>query len=77
MDNLKKPLVLLCMLYAVNVLASDGWQPIAEVSSVQALPQGVEITAGQARVRIVAIAPNVIACATRPTGSFGPIIPLL
>src|SRR6266496_1220176 len=72
MDNLKKLFVLSCVLYAVNVVASDGWRPIAEVTSVQVLPQGVELTSGQARVRITAIAPNVVRLRYAPNGEFGP-----
>src|SRR5690242_18350863 len=72
MSNLKKVSILCCVLYAANLLASDGWQPIADLSSVQTLPQGVELSAGQAGVRVVAIAPNVIRLRYAPKGEFRP-----
>jgi alpha-glucosidase len=72
MRNFKNLFLLWCLLYAVNSVASDGWQPIAAVSSVHTLPQGLELTAGQARVRIVAVAPHVIRLRYAPNGAFPP-----
>jgi alpha-glucosidase len=72
MHKLNLLFALSCLLCSGNLVASDGWQPIAEVSSVQTLPEGVELAAGQARVRVIAIAPNVIRLRYAPHGEFSP-----
>lgn len=70
MNHLKPTFVLCCFLYAGEVFANDGWQPISDVSSVQVLPQGVELGAGRARVRVTAIAPDTIRLRYAPSGQF-------
>src|SRR5260221_10398677 len=72
MGNLRTLFALFCLLCSVNLAASDGWQPIAEVSSVKSLPQGVELAAGRARLRVTAIAPNVVRVHYEPQGEFPP-----
>ena len=42
-----------------------------EVSSVSVLPEGAELTAGAARVRVMALSPNVVRVRYAPQGAFG------
>ena len=67
---------LMGMLLAVPVLhAADeatGWQHIGAVTHVGAVPDGVEVQAGRARVRIQAINDSVIRVRLAPDGSFPP-----
>jgi alpha-glucosidase len=67
---------LMGMLLAVPVLhAADeatGWQHIGAVTHVGAMPDGVEVQAGRARVRIQAINDSVIRVRLAPEGSFPP-----
>src|SRR5215831_15084431 len=70
MSHLKTLFALSCVLCSGNLLASDGWRAIADVSSVQVLSQGVELAAGQARVRVTAVAPNAIRLRYASSGQF-------
>ncbi len=63
------------LLAAPVVHASDstsGWQHIGTVTRMKALPNGVEVQAGRARVRIVAISDSVIRVRLAPDGTFQP-----
>lgn len=53
-------------------LASGTWQSLGHVTSVKELPQGVELSAGKARVRVEAITPNIIRVHYSPQGNFPP-----
>jgi alpha-glucosidase len=70
MSHLKTLFVLSCFLYSGDLLATDGWQAITDVSGMQIIPQGVEVAAGQARVRVTAVAPNTIRLHYAPGGQF-------
>jgi len=72
MSHLKALFLLSCFLYSGDLLATDGWQAISDVSAVQVLAQGVEVAAGQARVRVTAVAPNAIRLRYAPGGQFPP-----
>src|SRR5262245_18116461 len=67
---------LLSTLLAVPALhAADvatGWQHIGAVTEVKAAPDGIEIQAGRARVRVLAIHDSVIRVRLAPEGSFPP-----
>ncbi|HET8825974.1 MAG TPA: alpha-glucosidase, partial [Terriglobales bacterium] len=70
MHKLKTVLVLLCLFFPLELVGSDGWRPVADVSNVQSIPQGVELTAGTAHVRVTAISPNVIRLRYAAKGEF-------
>ena len=70
MSHLKTLFVLSLLFCSGDLLASDGWKAISDVSSVQVLSQGVEVAAGEARVRVTAVAPNVIRLRYAPSGQF-------
>ena len=70
MSDLKTLLVLSCLFYPGDIVGSDSWQAISNVSSVQVLAQGVEVAAGQARVRVTAVAPNAVRLRYAPSGQF-------
>src|SRR5262245_51992556 len=67
---------LLGMLLAVPALhAADvatGWQHIGALTHVGTVPGGVEVEAGRARVRVLAISDSVIRVRLSPDGSFPP-----
>lgn len=50
--------------------AASGWQNIGTVTRVEAMPNGVELEAGQARVRVVAVGESVIRVRLAPDGNF-------
>src|SRR5581483_12090365 len=60
------------LLCSMRLMGNDGWQPIADVSKVRQIPQGVELAAGDARVRISAISPNLIRLRYAVKGEFPP-----
>ena len=51
------------------VLAS-GWQPLGNVSKVAVLSDGVELTAGSSKVRVVALSSNIVRVRYAPQGTF-------
>ena len=64
---------IVCSLLALPALAATGgWQSLGNVSAVEALPQGAELRAGAARVRVLAQSPNVVRVRYAPKGSFPP-----
>jgi alpha-glucosidase len=64
---------IVCSLLALPALAAiGGWQSLGNVSAVEALPQGAELRAGAARVRVLAQSPNVVRVRYAPKGSFPP-----
>jgi alpha-glucosidase len=69
--NILRSTVLACVLFiAPLMVASDGWLPLGDVSSVHESPQGVELTVGQAHVRITSLSPNIVRLRYTPQGSF-------
>src|SRR5439155_27254449 len=62
-----------CLLLAFPALTATGrWQSLGNVSAVEALPQGAELRAGAARVRVLGQSPNVVRVRYAPKGSFPP-----
>jgi alpha-glucosidase len=61
--------ILLCGVTAGNAAAA-GWQHIGDVQRVEKLPDGVELTAGSAKVRITAFRDGVIRVRLAPQGTF-------
>jgi alpha-glucosidase len=50
--------------------AHAQWQALGNVTSVQELPSGIEVTAGAAHVRVVALSANVVRLRYAPQGTF-------
>lgn len=50
--------------------AESSWKPVGAATVGRALPDGAEITAGPARIRISVLAPNVVRFRYAPQGSF-------
>ena len=61
--------LLLCAISASSA-AATGWQHILDVQHVEKLKDGVELTAGSAKVRITAFRDGVIRVRLAPQGSF-------
>ena len=53
-------------------LWAAGWEPVGNVSRMDVLPNGVEITAGVARVQVTALSPNLVRVHYAPQGQFPP-----
>src|SRR5215469_16033742 len=70
MKTLKSTVVLCALFYAHLLLASDGWVELGNVSAVREVPQGLELNAGRGRVRITALAPNILRLRYTPQGDF-------
>jgi alpha-glucosidase len=49
---------------------AQGWHHIGQVQTVANLPDGIELTAGQAKVRITAFRENIIRVRVAPKGTF-------
>src|ERR1700758_553610 len=62
--------VFLLVSFCNAALAQSGWQPIGNVTGVKALPTGVELAAGKAGLRVLALTPTVIRLLYTPDGKF-------
>lgn len=54
------------------LLCSAQWAPIGNVTGMQSIPNGIELQAGAARVRVTAVGPSTIRVRYAPDGSFPP-----
>jgi alpha-glucosidase len=54
------------------LLASPGWHNLGNVSAVKSIPQGVELSAGAGRVRIVMLSADVVRLRYTPQSAFPP-----
>jgi alpha-glucosidase len=70
MRMVKALLVVAGLVACAPLQALPGWQSLGNVSGVVVLPQGVELQAGAARVRVVAVSSNVVRVRYAPQGSF-------
>ena len=71
--RISKTVLFACLVFsAPSLLAAAGWHTLGNVSNVQVLPNGVEVTAGSAKVRVVALSPNVVRFHCAPDGKFPP-----
>ena len=70
MRTARDVLVYCLLLCPTALLAADGWHSLGNVSGVKLIPQGVELTAGTSRVRIVALSPNVLRVRYSRPGEF-------
>src|ERR1700752_3127336 len=57
-------------LLAPLALFAQGWQHIGSVQKVEKLPDGVELTAGKAKVRVTAFREGVFRVRVAPSGAF-------
>ena len=62
--------VALCALTAPVALFAQGWQHIASVQKVERLPDGVELTAGKAKVRVTIFRDGIFRVRAAQTGTF-------
>jgi len=63
--------VLVCAtLGAVSGIAAQGWQHIGDVSKVEKLADGMELTAGAAKVRVTAVGDGIFRVRVAPNGTF-------
>jgi alpha-glucosidase len=62
--------VLFLILSSHAAVADTGWQNLADISAAKVLPQGVEVEAGVARVRVTALSSNVVRVRYAPRGVF-------
>jgi alpha-glucosidase len=60
----------LCALMAPVALFAQGWQHIGSVQKVEKLPDGVELTAGKAKVRVTVFRDGVFRVRVAQTGAF-------
>ncbi len=65
----KLSLSFVCLLLFLTSLQAQ-WRPLGDVTAVQNQEKGVELSAGTARVRVTALAPNVVRVRYAPQGSF-------
>ena len=64
------PVLLIVLCLAATPAAAAQWQYIEDVSRVRALPNGVELQAGSAKIRIVALSDSVVRVRLAPAGAF-------
>jgi len=60
----------LAALLSPALLFAQGWQHIGNVQKVEKLPDGVELTAGKAKVRVTAFRDGIFRVRVAPTGTF-------
>jgi alpha-glucosidase len=60
------------VLSACVAFGQAQWRPLGDVTAVETLPNGVELRAGAAHVRVTVLAPTVVRLRYSPQGSFGP-----
>ena len=66
-----KFMVIVCLIGAAQqLLASPEWQSLGNVTAVSVQPQGVDLTAGPARLRVTVLSSNVIRVRYARQGSF-------
>src|SRR6476661_5010812 len=58
------------LLTAASCAVADGWQHIGKVERVAKLADGVELTAGKAKVRVTAFREGVFRVRVAPDGNF-------
>jgi alpha-glucosidase len=61
---------LLCCLFSCAGIFAQGWQHLGKVQHVEKLADGVELTAGSAKVRITSFRDGIIRVRLAPEGSF-------
>ena len=52
------------------LVATGGWHTLGNVSGVKVLPNGLEVAAGAATVRVLALSSNVVRVRYAPDGQF-------
>jgi len=68
-----KTVLLACLVVnAAFLFAIEGWHTLGNISGVKVLPNGVELAAGTAKIRVVAISDNVVRVRYAQEGQFPP-----
>ncbi|PYX40829.1 MAG: alpha-glucosidase, partial [Acidobacteria bacterium] len=70
--RLSTPLFSLVVLCSCIVYGQSQWRPLGEVTAVEKLANGVELSAAKTRVRITVLAPNVVRLRYSAEGNFAP-----
>jgi len=68
MTLLRIAAILLAHLVLIHSSALPQWRAVGNVTAVAPLPQGVEVSAGQARLRVEALSPSVVRVRYAPDG---------
>src|SRR5690349_5695504 len=68
----KTVLLAYLVLNAASLLAAEGWHSLGNVSAVKVLPTGVDLNAGRASIRVVALSGNVVRVRYAQEGQFPP-----
>jgi len=69
--KLRRGGLILLLALSAQVAAATGWQHVGKVTRVEKLPDGVELTAGEARVRITGFRDGIVRVRVAPHGTFG------
>ena len=72
MRPVKLPLMQMVVLFGLCGISLAQWQTLGSVTRVTPLPNGMELQAGQARVRFTALSSSVVRVRYAPHGSFPP-----
>ena len=70
MDFLKNALLFVSVLLGQTVFAESGWQTLGDLVRVDERPNQVELSAQRGKVRLIALAPDVIRVTYAPNGTF-------
>jgi alpha-glucosidase len=62
--------LLLALAFSAAAASAQGWRAVGAVTNVETRPDGVELAAGSAKVRITAFAPGVMRVRLAPNGGF-------
>ena len=72
MRTLRRALFLSLIISSVALSADSEWKSLGNISGVKELPDGVELTVGQGRVRVLVLAPGVVRVRYAPSGTLPP-----
>src|SRR5271170_2638844 len=69
--HLRNLAFLACSLsFASTATRAQGWQHLGDVKKTEKLPDGVELTAGPAKVRVTAVSDGIFRVRVAPNGIF-------
>src|SRR5580765_615090 len=72
MKLLRNALLFVSVLLSQRVFAESGWQTMGDLVRVDEHPTQVELSAQRGKVRLIALAPDVIRVTYAPNGTFPP-----
>ena len=68
----KKVFMLVLFVSSYSVWAQTGWTPVGSVSAMENLPNGIELSVGNGKMRLIALAGSVIRVRYAADGTFPP-----